>query len=168
MHSYGMEPPPRLEIEIVDNIDTRHKSRRFGHFDPFMGKITVLSWTACTAAQPQWRPFGQPMNRALHRSFIVHEVAHAVAEWNFKVAEPAYIAHEYLAYVFQLVSMPHDLRSSILRKIDVPAFQHTDEINETYFNLNPDYFAVKSFRHFMQANDQTALIRRLLSGQLIR
>jgi hypothetical protein len=168
MHNYNMELPPRLEIEIVDEINGSHDISRFGQFDPFVGKITVVSWKACKEAGMAWRPFGQPMDRALYRSFITHEVAHAVADWNFKIADPAFVAHEYLAYVIQLISMPDDLRASILQAIDIPAFQHTDEITETYYSLNPDYFAVKSFRHFMQAKDQTALIRRLLAGKLFR
>jgi hypothetical protein len=166
MHNYNMEAPPRLEIEIVDEIDGSHEISRLGQFDPFAGNITVVSWQACKEAEIAWRPFGQPMNRALYRSFIVHEVAHAVADWNFKIAEPTSIIHEYLAYIFQLASLPHDLRERILQQIDVPAFQHRDEITETYYSLNPDYFAVKSFRHFMQVKDQATLIRQLLSGEL--
>ncbi len=168
MQSYGLEAPPRLEIEIRDAVDARHDNRRFGHFDPFEGKIAVMSWKACTDIERPQKPFGLAMSHALHRSIIAHEVAHAVADWNFLVAEPNLAAHEYLAYVFQIAGMPYPLQQTILQKIDVPAFQKADEITEIYYSLNPDYFALKSFRHFMQAEDKFTLMRRLLSGELIR
>ena len=91
-----------------------------------------------------------------------------MADWNFLVAEPSLMAHEYLAYVFQIASMPHSLRQKILKRIDVPAFHKAEEITEIYYSLNPDYFALKSFRHFMQTEDKLTLIHRLLSGELIR
>lgn len=168
MQNYGFEPPPRLEIEIRDSVDARQVNRHFGHFDPFEGRIAVMSWKACLQVDRARKPFGLEMSHALHRSIIAHEVAHAVAEWNFLVAEPSLAAHEYLAYVFQIAGMPHVLQQAVLKQIDVPAFEKAEEITETYYSLNPDYFALKSFRHFMQAEDKLRLIRRLLSGKLIR
>ncbi len=167
MRMYGMEVPPLLEIEIVDVLNDLHTTQRFGQFDPFEYKLAIMSLAACQAPAKRLKPFAQPMDRVLHSSFIAHEVAHAVAAWNFKIAEPSFLTHEYLAYVFQIASMPFDLRTAILQHIDVPAWQ-PEEIDETYYNLNPDYFAVKSYRHFLQTKDKKALILRLLAGEPIR
>jgi hypothetical protein len=164
---YDLETPPRLDIKVVDRFQDPHATERFGEFDPFAGKVQVMSSASCQRAAQQWQPFGQPMSRMLYRSLIIHELAHAVAEWNFRIAEPGILAHEYFAYVFQIDSMPPNLQQAILKQIDVPAFLYTHEINETYYGLNPDYFGVKSYRHFLQAQDKKALFRRLLAGELI-
>jgi hypothetical protein len=164
---YELETPPRLDIEVVNRFQDIHASQRFGQFDPFAGKILVMSSRADRLASNGWKPFGLAITRPLYRSLIVHELAHAVADWNFKIAEPGILAHEYLAYVFQIASMPPTLQQIIFEQIDVPAFQHTSEINEIYYGLNPDYFGVKSYRHFLQTKDKIALIRRLLAGELL-
>ena len=167
MHAYGLEPPPRLEIEVSDAIHAQHDIRRFGQYDPFEGRITVMSQAACLHTERYRKPFGLPMNEALYRSIIAHEVAHAVAEWNFEVADPGLAAHEYLAYVFQIASMPQPQQAALLEHIGVSAFQNPAEITEIYYSLNPDYFALKAFRHFQQTEDRIGMIRRLLSGELI-
>jgi hypothetical protein len=164
---FDMEIPPRLDIEVVDKLDSQYAAKRFGEFDPFEGKILVMSSSACKLAAQNWKPFGQQITPMLQRSLIVHEVAHAVADWNFKVSEPNFLAHEYIAYVFQISSMPKDLQSAILKHVEVPAFQDIDEINDIYYGLNPDYFGVKSYRHFMQTKERKALLHRFLAGEVI-
>jgi hypothetical protein len=164
---YDLEFAPRLDIDVVDRIKALQSSNRFGEFDPVTGKIVVLSSRSCEKAATEWFPFGQQMTRSLHRSLIVHELAHSVADWNFKSAEPGLLVHEYLAYVFQIASMPSDLQNAIFQQISVPGFQQASEINEIYYALNPDYFGVKAYHHFQMAKDRKALFRRLLAGELI-
>jgi hypothetical protein len=164
---YGLDFFPGLRIEVVDRFQAVQTTKRFGEFNSMAKKIAVLSSNAYTMAAAEWMPFGQQMTRALQRSLIVHELAHAVADWNFMIPEPGHLAHEYLAYVFQISSMPSDLRNTILQQIDVPGFQQASEINLLYYTLNPDCFGVKVYRHFLMAKDRTDLLQRLLVGELI-
>ena len=167
MCHYGLEPPPRIEIIVDEQAEDLHVNSRFGEFDPFEDRITTIALAAHMQAGQRHRLFGLPMSPGLHRSFIAHEVAHAVAQWNFEVPDPGFAAHEYLAYVFQLDTMHEQLKRVVLERVDVPAFQRADEISEVYYRLNPDYFAVKAYRHFLATKDRRALLRAILSGDLI-
>ena len=72
------------------------------------------------------------------------------------------VEHEYIAYIVQFSMMNKKLRSEILSSIDIHAFQNEGEIGETYLALNPDYFAVKAYRHFMATPDKRGLLKKIL------
>jgi hypothetical protein len=166
MQNYGMDRSFRLQIRTVDSFDGHQPNDIFGRFDSVGYRIEILTLPACMETAKERLPFGLAMSEALHQSFVAHEVAHAVTQWNSKIAKISTAAHEYIAYTFQIMSMSDALRSKILAHIDIEAFEHEDEINDVYYSLNPEYFALKSYRHFMQLKDKQGFIQRLLSGGL--
>ncbi len=56
--------------------------------------------------------FGVPIDRTLYRSSLSHEVAHLVADFNFKILKPSIQAKEYIAYITQLSIMEPVLREA--------------------------------------------------------
>jgi hypothetical protein len=105
--------------------------------------------------------FGMPVDHDLYKSLIVHEVAHVIASKNFAVAQ-TFIAHEYIAYVTQLSTMPSVLREKILADLPGDGFTATEQINLTLFILSPELFAVQAYRHFQRPENGAAFLQRLL------
>jgi len=164
MDAHGFEVDQQLNITICERIPTHSRPPEFGHFDTRGDSIVVLSYPACMKATEGRLIFGQKMNLALHYSFIAHEIAHAIANRNFRSGRPSVAAHEYIAYSVQLATMPKHLRQGILDRVLVGAFCREEEISELYLNLNPEYFAVKSYLHFVKPENGARFYRRLLSA----
>lgn len=137
-----------------------------GSFDGRSSEIRVLTLEKATQSTAQELPFGEPMQARLHASFIVHELAHALAKANFRIARPSTLAHEYVAYAVQLATMHDELRQSILTRYDLEGFQHEREISETYYLVNPHAFAVKAFLHFRRPENGAAFMQRVFEGLL--
>lgn len=166
MRRHGFYVSNELKITVTESISDYHQLPVFGQFNTQDSNIVVLSLAACKKVTTGKRIFGQLMNEVLHQSFIAHEVAHAVADQNFRISRPSLAAHEYIAYSVQLATMPAPMRGRILKSIKLDAFEKDKEINETYLNLNPEYFGVKSYLHFMKAENGTKFYRKLLSTRL--
>lgn len=165
MQSHGFDVSDQLNVAVVDEITTLHPYPVFGQYDSHLKAIEILSYAACTKLSGERQIFGQRITEELHRSFIAHEVAHAYAHRSFRFNTPSVVAHEYIAYSVQLATMAAELRKTILKSINVGAFENKKEIGETYLSLNPDYFAVKSYLHMMKAENGKWFYQRLLNGE---
>jgi len=168
MRRYGFDVSHELRIIVVDALTTHDALPVFGTFDDRSGDVTVLSFSASQKATKGRSIFGLEMNDALHQSFIAHEIAHAVAQKNFRISRPSITAHEYIAYTVQLATFPPPVRKQILEVIKVGAFENEHQIDETYLFLNPEYFAVKAYLHLMKAENGARFYKRVLSGTLSR
>jgi hypothetical protein len=94
-----------------------------------------------------------PMTIALWRSFVSHEVGHAIAEQHFAARAQHRTASEYIAAVVQLSTLPPELRAAILDRYDVEAFRDASEIGIILYDLNPAVFAVSAYRHYVSLGD---------------
>ncbi|MEN8249138.1 MAG: DUF6639 family protein, partial [Bacteroidota bacterium] len=93
------------------------------------------------------------IDKDLHKSIIIHELAHALF-WNNKGNHIiAREFHEYFAYTIQLALLEKSHREQIILSSDVPAFSNRSEISEEYYLLNPTRFAVKSYLHFISVKE---------------
>ncbi|OOZ13455.1 hypothetical protein BOW35_10430 [Solemya velum gill symbiont] len=166
MSSLGFNTSAHLEIEILDDASrSLHPIPIIGLFNAKVRRVEIVDYATHLAGTRLGRPFGLPPSRELHYSFIVHEVSHAYTHENTRFTRLSTVAHEYIAYVVQFSMMPAELRESILDRIDVPAFTCDEEISEVYLNLNPSYFAVKSWRHFIKLENGKAYINAILNGE---
>ena len=160
-----------MQIDIRDIVflhaQEKPSFRVLGQFDADLNLILVTS----TAGQRQMaaeKPiFGVPYDEALFRSVVAHEVAHAIAEDNFQMTEPSRLAHEYIAYIVQIATMPARLRYQVFDHHQVPAFDSEVEINPMVYGLNPDVFAVKSYLHFRRPGVGVTFLQTLLNRDLM-
>jgi hypothetical protein len=161
----GFTANRQLKITIVDKISTPHPSEVFGQFNAISNDIEVLSLSSCLEGNESKLVFGNKVNKELHMSFIIHEVAHAIANENFSETASSLVGHEYIAYTAQLATMPPELRQSIINSYDIGAFEDEHEINEIYLRLNPDQFAVKAYNHLMKPENGRQFYHKILSGK---
>lgn len=164
LRGHGLDTGVPLEINILEECVERHGWPVMGQTDTRVMRIEVLSYDACQRAARNHPILGVPMSRELHSSFVAHEVAHAIARYNFADNRPPVAAHEYIAYVTQFATMDPGLRQQVLEHHRNPAWESLDDISETVYLLGPEVFAVKSYRHFLASPRPREVLARLLKG----
>lgn len=152
-----------IEIHIVAKFPAGKDYTGFGNYDRAARKAHVLSFPASREAPV----FGLLMDRDLHRSLVVHEVAHAFAADNFTVKNPPWAASEYIAYVTQIATMPPALRQRALAVYQGTGFESPLQINPIFLMMAPDIFAAKAYRHFERPESGAVFFRRLLTEDFL-
>lgn len=127
-------------------------------------RVYMLTFSEC---RKQGIAPGLPIDRALHRSLVAHEVAHHIADANFKVEKPAVVAHEYIAYVTMFATMAPYQRDRILEHFPGDGFDTDRPFNVTLYMLAPHFFGAQAYRHFMRVEDRRAFLERVLSGSAL-
>lgn len=168
LRGQGLNTAVPLEVDVVDDCVERHGWPVMGQTDTRTMRIEILSYAACQRAARERPTLGTAMSPDLHRSFVAHEVAHAIAQFNFAVPRPPVAAHEYVAYVTQFATMAPELRRTILARHDNAAWERLDDISEMVYFLAPEVFAVKSYRHFLASPHPREDLARLLGGRVGR
>ncbi|MBS3803302.1 MAG: hypothetical protein KGY54_02060, partial [Oleiphilaceae bacterium] len=166
MRGQGFRVDVRFTIALVDRPLSLHGSEVAGTYDSRSFHIEVPYFSRAQEMAQRHPPFRMSMSHALWQSFVAHEVAHAVAQANFQIPKPSLEAHEYIAYVVQLATLPEPLRQQLLASFSNPAFEHERQINQIFLELDPEVFAVKAFRHFLAQPDPKAFFQRLLNSGL--
>ena len=166
MDDQGFPVPDDLTIHVVDGPGGHLKHGELGRFDGDSQRTSILSYEAARDASLESPPFGNTMTRELYQSFVVHELAHAIAHPLFEISTPPVEAQEYIAYTVQLATTQPDLRQAILDRYPQPGFEDESEITELYYAFDPSAFGVKAYRHFTKLVDTRDFYRRLLSGAI--
>lgn len=163
MRAQGLEQRGPVTIRLVDSLTDTQVASAVGTYNGKTASVEVLTYEAALRLPPERPAFGMPMNSSLYRSFIVHEVAHAIVHPNF-VRPPQVAAHEYIAYTAQLATMPEELRAAVLQNVDTDGFDHLKEVGDMLLAVDPNRFAVKSYLHFARDADGETTFYKLLSG----
>ena len=111
--------------------------------------------------------FGIPIDRELHRSLVSHEVAHAVAAYNFTIPAPSIQAKEYIAYITQLSIMEPVLRERVLSQYAVEAFEGDWQMSTTIYMFDCMAFGVRAYRHFLKLSDGQDYLHAILNGKAL-
>ena len=162
----GMRANFPIDIHIVDALPEGVSKSAVGCFDLEQQRATVLDETSCRNLLKDKKLFGMAFKPSLHRSIVAHEAAHIIAGHNFEFDNPTRTASEYIAYVTQLATLPPTDRREILDRFPTIVFDKPMEINAIVLMLDPNVFAVGSYRHFIKFDNQEAFFRRLLSGEV--
>lgn len=110
---------------------------------------------------------GQPVDQALYRAVVAHEIAHAVMAWNFLPETPSRLAHEYVAAVVTLATMDVEHRDRLLVDLQNPAYSDGSEISLMYYLMAPARFMVKVYRHFQSPDAGADFIARIIAGDAL-
>jgi len=166
LKNVGLKLPTDVKINVVSNLLAEDSEQcELARYDGHQCAILILEFNAaCKAAERvSSQPLMVAMNRPLWRSYVVHELTHAAIHASCGQVCPDRAAHEYIAAVAQISSMPAHLRREILgsyRKLE--GFSNKAEISEIYYALNPCQFMVKSYLHYIKPGNGHRFIRSLL------
>ena len=164
MTEHGFNARIPITISVVDQIEKKHTAQVLGQYSSKTTDITMLSFSSCLEKSADNPPFGIAMNMDIHRSFVVHEIAHAIADHNFVIDNPSRVAQEYIAYTVQLATMLPSLRDDILSRNRTGGFESEEEITDLFYAFNPNNFAVKSYLHFLRPENGSKFFQRILTG----
>ncbi|HEY0879609.1 MAG TPA: DUF6639 family protein [Zeimonas sp.] len=149
-----------IELHLVDALPPELASpSRVGAYLHEHRRAYVLRrdrWPANSA------PFGLPMTRTVHRSAIVHEAVHAIFAQHYGSSQPDVVAHEYLAYVGQLASLPPRLRARALHGVGPSDDDSVRRLNLFVLGMNPDRFAALAWRHWSAPGRGALFVHALL------
>lgn len=166
LRQVGLRLPSGVDIHVEGALSEANSgSREFARFDGERCEIRVLEFRAARAAAAKLGADGLnvAMDRALWRSYVVHELTHAAIHSSCEKVCPDRAGHEYIAAVAQLSSLPESLRKEILRGHGgLEGFDHDGEISEIYYALSPSRFMVKAYLHYLRPEKGRAYIRGLL------
>lgn len=160
--SLGLQTAHAIEIRFVDSVSGHcEMPSALGCFTTTDRKIHLL-----TFAQMRGRLLGDrlPIDRALHRGLVAHEVAHRIARANFEGHRPSVVGMEYIAYATMLATLPDPARQGMLALSAGDGFDSEREVSLTVLLLDPNRFAAEAYRHFIRPQHGRAFIERILAG----
>lgn len=163
--THGVTPTEPLAFEVTTRIPQEAGPTAAGCYIEERRRVFLLPYNSFRQNK-SW--FNLPIDRRLYRALAAHEAAHAVGACNFKVPNPTIQAKEYLAYVTMFSVMPADLRAQALRSTKTQGFESLDRFTPLLYSFEPMRFGAEAYRHFSEVSDQTALIRDLLIGRVLR
>jgi len=164
---FGLSRRQPLRVNLCEERVAVGGGSVIGRYDRGSGEVKLLSFDSYRRQVVKDPPFDSPASEALYQSFGVHEIAHAIADRNFRVFPVPWLSQEYIAAVAQFAMMEPGLRNRILARYRLKAFKTTESMSILYYQLDPSAFAIKAYLHFLALDDQEAFLRDLLSGAVI-
>lgn len=166
LRELGLVQERSLRIEIIERPNDEIPMRAYGCYN-FRSKIlSVLSYGDCVQVSLERLPYGLTLTREMYKSFIVHEVGHAVVEENNLGGTVSRLAHECVAYITQFGAMQYNLRKKILDRFEHLSISSLTELSMLTYLLSPDVFAVKCYKHFLSQSDKKGFMNSLLAGRI--
>lgn len=164
LSAQGFDTSGRVEVHLVEVLPSPCGLHSFGCYSHPDRRINVLTVAKCLRLKT-WQ--GVPLNQSLCRSFLAHEVAHAVATVNFRLEKPSLLAQEYLAGVTTVAILPPEQRELLLEQLPGKGFESADQISTTYYLLSPARFSVGVYRHYQRLSDPKAFVQKVLEGRVL-
>ena len=161
----GLESPDRVVVEVVEALPEGLRKEAVGCYAVGSRRVMVIT-PALFMQRGTW--FGVPVSRALWRSVVTHEVAHAVVGCNVGERRLSGAAHEYVAYVTMFATMDAAIREKALTHLPGQGFDHTMQINGMIYAFDPMMFGAESYRHWLRQPDGGDFLRRTIAGTAIQ
>lgn len=160
----GLKTDEPISIEIMQRLPAPASEIAAGCYLQPQRRILLLTY-ARFEANRTW--FNVPIDRELYQTVATHEVAHALAFCNFRIAKPTVHAAEYIAYVVAFASMSPALREMALAATPGEGFTNTAQISDVIYSLDPMRFAAESYRHYVKPGNGPAFLRAVLAGSAL-
>jgi len=159
----GLKTGGQIEVHVVDQLPYAEPSAS-GVYIAIERRAYVLAFSQLERRQTL---FDLPIDRLLYQSVATHEVAHIIADANFTIPRPRIEAQEYIVYVAMLATMPRSYREQVLDKFPEYRFEPETAFNTSTYLMDPLYFGVRAYRHFLKPGNGKAFFRRILAGEAL-
>jgi hypothetical protein len=163
--SIGLDTSVAAEVRLVEALpELQQGARAYGCKVKADDRIYVLNLSECRKL-----PLAGdvPVDAAMHRSLVAHEVGHHITAANFRVARPTIVAHEYIAYVTMFATLEPAARERLLARFPGDGFESTREISLTVYLIDPNRFGAQSYRHFERPGNGASFVQQVLSGRAL-
>ena len=160
----GLDVSGEVAIDVVQRLPAAAGASAAGcYLDPER-RVLVLSFA-------EFRKFktwlNLPIDARIYRSLVSHEVAHAVAACNFRIARPSIQAKEYIAYVTMFATMAPGQRELVLAQFPGPGFEGDWQMGTTVYMLDPLRFGAQAYRHFLNPGNGRDYLHAILAGKVL-
>ena len=169
MDHCGFAIKEKLTVEVVEDLRHPFGTPVVGKSDSAEFSVQVASPSQCRQLAREEIALAEVDFHALYESIVVHEVIHAVL-WqqpdhtqNESISE---IAAEYVAYAFQLLSLPEADRQNLLTAFPRAPPRDLGPFNFMALQLSPLRFATNAYRHLMSVDDRCELLRKIVTGEV--
>jgi hypothetical protein len=160
----GLDVAADIAIDLLTRLPVVVSPSAAGCCLESEGRVLVLVYSEFRKFKT-W--FGIPIDRSLYRSLVSHEVAHLVADYNFKISKPTIQAKEYIAYVTQFSTMEPALRERVLSHFPCKAFEGDWQMSTTIYMFDCMGFGVRAYRHFLLLTDGDQYLHAILNGEAL-
>jgi hypothetical protein len=159
----GLTIPNRLVVELVEQLPPDLRADAVGCYVIATRRLMVLE-ESLFLARRTW--FGIPTSRALFRSVIAHEAAHALVGCALDGRKLVNAGHEYIAYVTMFASMEAPTRAAAMTAMPGKGLQFNAEINDMRYALDPMTFGLEAYRHWLKQPDGMAFLKSVFEGKV--
>lgn len=162
LNSQGFRIPDSISITLVEKMPDDVAPSALGAYFKSERRIMILYYGVFVARREWYRI---PIDRDVYRSVVSHEVAHAVATHNFRMAQPSMLAEEYVGYVVLFSTMPATYRERVLELYpDNDAADDTFLRDPAVYMIDPIRFGANAYRHYLRPGNGAAFLRAVLTG----
>jgi len=165
LEKIGLFQTRAIEIDLVPELPPGLQGA-VGCYEWESHRIYLLPASDCLTAGYWPEIFRELDSEGIYRSFVAHEVAHAVAATSFRIENPTMATQEYIAAIVQFGSMENDLRSAIFSQFEGEGYDDPSDISLILYYFNPIGFGVECYRHFRKPENGQLFIQDLLSGKI--
>jgi len=165
MAANGLGQISALTIDVAAAIPAGHAGSA-GCYDWVSDTAFVREDAVCVRDGDLPQYFRIANTRAVRKSLVAHEVAHAIAARHFSIERPSVGAQEYIAGAVQFSVMDPETRDRILAQFEGTGHSGLMQMNGMLYYMNPARFLVESYRHFARPENGFGFVRALLSGAL--
>ena len=152
-----------LRIGVVEDL----KPSCFGQYHCGEDRIELLSLPAMQAQLLPDSAYARLSDEAFFKSIVVHELTHAAIENMPCPFKTCLVAHEYLAYVMQVMSLSPEAKRQFIKGVDLEREISRDELNPFMYFMAPDRFARKAWMHFTQRDDPCGFVGQIVDGTVL-
>lgn len=164
LSSQGMDVNGEIAVELLKKLPPVECSFAAGCYLESERRALILVYSEFKKFKT-W--FDIPIDRALYRSLVSHEVAHLVADLNFKISKPSIQAKEYIAYITQFSVMEPFQRERVLSQYPCEAFEGDWKMSTTIYMLDCMAFGVRAYRHFLKLENRHDYLHAILNGKTL-
>jgi hypothetical protein len=164
LSSQGMDVSGDIAIELLKKLPPVECSSAAGCYIELERRALILVYSEFIKFKT-W--FDVPIDRALYRSLVSHEVAHLVADLNFKIPKPSIQAKEYIAYITQFSIMEPLQRERVLTQYPCEAFEGDWEMSTTIYMFDCMRFGVRAYLHFLNLANRREYLQSILNGKTL-
>jgi hypothetical protein len=162
--SQGLDVPGDIEIELLIRLPPAVGASAVGCYLESERRVLILVYSQFTKFKT-W--FGIPIDRSLYRSLVSHEVAHVVADFNFRIPNPSIQAKEYISYVTQFSTMEPLMRDRVLWQFPSEGFEGDWQMSTTIYLFDCMGFGVRAYRHFLKLANGRDYLQAILNGEAL-
>lgn len=151
---------PRVEETAIEvcGVDA------FGVFDTKAQAIRLLSPKTCRKMANANPAYASLPFLKFYESLVVHEVAHQIFRSHLAERSVSLGTHEYVAYAFQIASLPSDLRQTFLKPLNTKPLDDLSPFVDLVLLMSPEIFGALAYAHYSKPGNGCRVLREIIEA----